>query len=289
MHEVSYCIGHAEVAAVAFDYRLETPEIVTLDFEPAGIGSRMLAALIDYLAIAGMEILLVLAAFLIYRTGARVLALVVGLTVGFIIFWGYFILYETVWTGQTPGKRALHIRVIKTTGYPIGFVDAAIRNVVRLADFLPSLYGIGLVSMFVSSQARRLGDYAAGTLVVKERSSVRLSDLQVPAIHVSGRTRALGEIDPDELNWNTRVLSGQQIAVAREFLRRAPGLQPPVRDRIGGQIAASIASSLGAREPLDAVDFLSRVLELLDYAGNDSLPRTADASNPGQQNGRFGR
>jgi uncharacterized RDD family membrane protein YckC len=286
MHEVSYCRGRAEETAVAFDYRLETPEIVTLDFEPAGIGSRMLAALIDYLAIAGMEILLVLAAFLIYLTGARVLALVIGLTVGFIIFWGYFILYETVWAGQTPGKRALHIRVIKTTGYPIGFVDATIRNVVRLADFLPSLYGIGLVSMFVSSQARRLGDYAAGTLVVKERSPVRLSDLRVPAPGASGRIRALGEIDPDELNWDMRVLSDRQVAVAREFLRRSSGLQPPVRDRIGGQLASSVASSIGAREPLDAVRFLSRVLEVLDHTAEDLLPRTVDASNARQPDGR---
>lgn len=273
---------------MAYNYQVETPEVVQLDFEPAGLGSRSLAAIVDYLAIAGMGILVFLLCVVIYSLGAHILAIILGISGAFIIFWGYFVIYETLWSGQTPGKRAMRIRVLKTTGYPIGFVDVVIRNLIRIIDFLPSLYAIGIVTMFISPQGRRLGDYAAGTLVVKERLPIRLGDLMPNGSRVPIATRqpAIGDVDPDELAWDLRRITSQQAVVAREFLDRSTDLDPSVRARIGGQIAEKVAATIGARDPLDTVHFLSRVLYLLE-AGERPEPEanTREDVNPGQSGG----
>jgi len=101
--------------------------------------------------------------------------------VTFAIFWGYYIVFEMAWNGQTPGKRWIGLRVIKVNGYPISLVDSTIRNLVRVVDFLPAYYGLGVIAMFANAQARRLGDFAAGTVVVKERKEVTLESLRPPA------------------------------------------------------------------------------------------------------------
>ena len=106
-----------------------------------------------------------------------VLALIV--LIYFALFWGYFMLFETLWSGQTPGKRAGRLRVIRRDGQPVGAGEVLIRNLVRIVDFLPGFYGIGLVVMFIDKEARRLGDMAAGTIVVREGDTTRLQDVRV--------------------------------------------------------------------------------------------------------------
>lgn len=110
--------------------------------------------------------------------GERVLGSAVGvlgafapavlLFLAFSVYWGYFALFEALWKGQTPGKRFAGIRVIKDSGRPINAFEAIGRNLMRAIDGLPAMYAIGLVSMFVSRQNRRLGDYVAGTVVVHD-------------------------------------------------------------------------------------------------------------------------
>jgi uncharacterized RDD family membrane protein YckC len=267
-----WCKVLLKESEVAYDFHLDTPEVVRVDYTPAGIGSRSLAAMIDYLAIGGIGILLAIVCLLIAAAGAAVLATLLGLTGAFIDLWGYFVIYETVWSGQTPGKRAVHIRVMKSTGYPIGFVEAVIRNLVRIIDFLPSFYGVGIITMFISPQARRLGDYAAGTVVVKEQVQVRLADLSVPP-DTSLRATAppsRGQVDPDEFSWNVRILEERQVAIMQQYLDRAPGLPQEASARIGGEIARRIATTVGAREPLDPGPFMERVLFLRDQGGNQA-------------------
>lgn len=257
---------------MAYDFRLNTPEIVALEYEPAGIGSRFLAATIDSLLMMALGIGLTVAVIGLGTLGLGTAASIVGLTGAFLILWGYYVFFETWWRGQTPGKRNMGIRVLKTTGYPIGFMESLIRNLIRFVDFLPSFYGIGFVTMFISPQARRLGDYAAGTIVVKERLAVTLDELQAapqpasaaPPVSATVGTQvsAAGELDPDELSWQIRTLTSAQLEVAREFVRRAPELPPATRARLGGEIAGRIAATIGAREPFDAASFLARVLAL---------------------------
>lgn len=155
---------------------IDTPENVVFGFTVAGMGSRFLAGLLDMILI----MLLILAANLTLYTLLKTLdALDQGVTgnwlwaafglLTFLIFWGYYIFFEMVWNGQSPGKRRLGLRVIRTDGSPVTLTESFIRNLIRLFDFLPAYYGVGIITMFINKQSRRLGDLVAGTLVVHDR------------------------------------------------------------------------------------------------------------------------
>ncbi len=147
---------------------IETPENVTLSFNLAGPGSRMSAYLID--------LLIRVAVFWGLSTALTSLIPVLGggLPIGglllgmFVLEWGYSTLFEAFWRGQTPGKRVYGLRVLKDAGYPIGFYDSVLRNLLRAADFLPFGYGAALVCMTATGRLQRIGDLAAGTIVVRD-------------------------------------------------------------------------------------------------------------------------
>ena len=87
----------------------------------------------------------------------------------FVLLWGYFIFFELTWNGQTPGKRAAGVRVLTSRGEPVTLVHTLVRNVLRIVDALPSFYMVGVISILVTRRSQRLGDLAAGTVVVRER------------------------------------------------------------------------------------------------------------------------
>lgn len=161
-----------------FDF-IETPENVELRRRLAGIGSRFMAGLIDALVI-----LLLLAALVLVFVGVILLTaldytdlagafstwLVAALVLVFyVIYWGYYVLAEMLTNGQSPGKRAMKIRVVKQDGGPITFLDVAIRNLLRVVDGMPGVvYAVAGLVMFFTKRTQRLGDLAAGTVVVAE-------------------------------------------------------------------------------------------------------------------------
>lgn len=141
----------------------------------AGIGSRFIAILVDTLIWAAGLFLLGLMVWMIqpalqafsrlsYQWVVALLTLAV-----FVFNWGYFTLFEAFWNGQTPGKRAAGIRVIQRSGRPIGLFESMARNLVRYVDQIPFFYAVGVIAMFATRQHQRLGDLAAGTLVVRDR------------------------------------------------------------------------------------------------------------------------
>jgi uncharacterized RDD family membrane protein YckC len=170
---------------------ISTPEQVAFEYEMAGIGSRFVAALLDHLILGLTVFLISCAASMVGfaglvssatgddAAGGVFLVLAILTLVIFLIIWGYFVVFETVWNGQTPGKRAGRLRVIRYNGQPIGAGEAMVRNLVRLVDFMPGFYGVGLLSMFIDNNARRLGDFAAGTIVIREGEQTRLHDVRV--------------------------------------------------------------------------------------------------------------
>jgi uncharacterized RDD family membrane protein YckC len=166
---------------------ISTPEQVAFHYEIAGIGSRFLASLLDHLIISVAMLLIycaaiaLLPAMLATDNGEAGLYLIVAVlvVVVFILFWGYFAIFEAVWNGQTPGKRAGRLRVIRRTGQPIGASEAMVRNLIRIVDFMPGFYGVGLISMFIDKEARRLGDFAAGTIIIREGEQTSLQDVRV--------------------------------------------------------------------------------------------------------------
>src|SRR3954471_13837884 len=155
---------------------IDTPEQISLEFSLAGLGSRFLAVAIDTL-------LQFIVGFLLFLVGLFVLPasgvfgdlgpkwlIAVGVFVFFLIYWGYFAFFETIWKGQTPGKREIGIRVIKDNGGSITAQDAMARNLLRAIDSMPGFYGVGILTMFLNQQNKRLGDFVAGTVVVHERA-----------------------------------------------------------------------------------------------------------------------
>jgi len=172
-------------AIMSNSYIIETPENIAFNYDVAGIGSRFLATLIDSLIQFGLYLVAMIIYYVADALGvthaiARDLqpwlaAFIIILL--FFIQFGYFLLFELVMHGQTPGKRLFNLQVVKENGYPLSAVDSILRNLVRIIDFFPVGYGVGLVAMFLNDRARRLGDFAAGTIVIKLRNDVKLDDL----------------------------------------------------------------------------------------------------------------
>lgn len=176
------------------EYTIHTPENVSIGYAVAGIGNRFIAALVDSallgaalivgqllllvaLALAGGPGLALSEATMNWQQG---MVVAVYALATFSLIWGYYILFEWLWQGQTPGKRVSKIRVVRMDGSPPRFLDIAVRNLVRIVDFLPVGYGIGLVVMFFNRESRRLGDLAAGVMVVKDGGALRLEDVTGP-------------------------------------------------------------------------------------------------------------
>jgi uncharacterized RDD family membrane protein YckC len=160
------------------DLVVATPERVSFDFQIAGLGTRAIAQIIDLLIVALVEV-----AVLFFGFGAGTVtnsSTVGGLVIivfSFINVFGYFWASEALWSGQTVGKKAFRLRAVGDRGEPLTFMQAGIRNIVRIVDFLPYGYGIGMIVLFANGKGKRLGDLAAGTLVVKDSDHVRLWQL----------------------------------------------------------------------------------------------------------------
>src|SRR6266849_6462655 len=163
---------------VPVDFRdkltIETPEQTVLEFEMAGIGSRFLAlaydTLLQILIGIGLLVILLLVGVAMpssSKTGIWFVALIV--LIYFVLYFGYFALFEIIWNGQTPGKKKEGLRVIKDSGRPITPSESVGRNLMRIVDQLPAFYAVGIVSALLSRQNKRLGDHVAGTVVVHEK------------------------------------------------------------------------------------------------------------------------
>ena len=154
-----------------------TPEAVQLHADVAGVGSRTIALVVDtFLQL--MVLVPVLFVSLGDGLGGTGEAVVVGIVV-FFVLWFYFPAFEWLWRGQTPGKRYQGIRVVRTDGQPVGLAPVLVRNLIRIVDvtLLPFL---ALISMVITRRSQRLGDLAAGTMVVRERALPAPSALSLP-------------------------------------------------------------------------------------------------------------
>ena len=153
---------------------IETPEHIEVQYELAGIGSRALAGIFDFVLQGTLTVLVVwgliwLGLVLKLPDILGVVGAIVIASMGFLAFTVYYVTAEMLTGGQSPGKRLAGLRVIGVDGRPITFLQSVLRNVIRAVDMMPFFYSVGLVSVFASSRAQRLGDMVAGTIVVKER------------------------------------------------------------------------------------------------------------------------
>jgi len=237
------------------DLVVATPERVAFRFETAGLGSRFTAQLIDLLVLWGVLLALGLVSFGIGAlTGQGTIALLVFVVVGFLSFWAYWILPEALWSGQTVGKYVLHLRVIDARGGPVTPGQAVIRNLLRIVDFLPASYALGTVVMFSSARNQRLGDLAAGTVVIRERVAVRLADLEAAPAGAAGEhadrgLRAGPRLDP------------RLERFVRAYAQRRHGLAPERRAQLAAEAEPALRAALPdvvlTAGPLAALDQLA--------------------------------
>ena len=253
-------------AAIAPDETLiiETPERVQLHFTLASIGNRFLACALDhFIQIFAMLVIGLLLLWLgnvsqlyVRLIGAPkwVLALVI-LTVS-AIWVGYFAVFEWAWSGQTPGKRWLKLRVIREDGRPVTFWEAAARNVVRVFDMMPwaiiPFYSIGLISVFVSSRDQRVGDFVAGTVVVRERETQAPKFDEVFSAPTSDAALRRS-FKPAQFTADLRALTEAEIEVVEAFLRRRWDKEEHARQWMAWRVATPLLQKL--RPDLDPAQF----------------------------------
>ncbi len=220
---------------------ISTPEGVDLDVVVAGIGSRFVARLLDTLIQGGVifALSLVFGAALGFSSGPVVALFII---VAFVLLFLYDPILEQATGGHTPGKSAAGLRVVMDTGAPVSLSASVTRNVVRIVDFLPALYGIGLVSMLATRHSQRLGDLAAGTLVVRERHG----DHQAVALH----PYATVTVPFDAVaTWDVSAVTPQELAVVRQFLARRLSLPPDARYHTAVQLASRLAPRITGLPP----------------------------------------
>lgn len=234
---------------------IDTPEQVALEFSLATVGSRFLAVAIDTaIQVAGGIALFIVVAVLFWLTSAGAAAarpwvmsvFVIG---AFLIYYAYFAVFEALWNGQTPGKRAIGLRVIHATGRPVSVWEAVLRNVVRIADQMPAIYAVGIVSVFLTERSQRLGDLAAGTVVVHER----LGEAGLEALAPEGGAAPLTQ-------YGATKLTPEEIAVIELFFRRRGQLDGHARIRSAHQIARRVRDRLEISAMIDDEQLLEEVV-----------------------------
>jgi uncharacterized RDD family membrane protein YckC len=237
---------------------VETPDHVVLRYDLAGGGNRGFAAIVDFiiatLLVIGMVALWsVFESLLPHRAFMATRGLFVLLTL--LVAWSYFILLEWLWQGQTVGKRMFGLRVISADGSPATFTAVLIRNLLRIADFLPAFYGLGLLAIVVSPRSQRLGDLFAGTFVVRApRPRIDLIALRTVAAE-------------EGVTVEVRRLPAELQRLVREFVARERGLGPKERARVAAAVAAAIRARDPALTERDDVELIRAVARSLRASG----------------------
>jgi uncharacterized RDD family membrane protein YckC len=213
--------------------RAITPEAVAVSVDVAGLGSRMIALLLDTL----IQVAVLIPILIGFSSGGLedTAGVVIFSLVVFLIVWGYFPLFEWLWRGRTPGKRAQRLRVVRTDGQPAGGDAILVRNLIRIVDVLAFPF-LGVISMLVTSRAQRLGDLAAGTMVVRD--------------HRLSAPRSVGFPERADLPpVDSTGLSEREYDVIRSFLVRRASLDESARAALAARLAASVRGMVGMVPP----------------------------------------
>jgi uncharacterized RDD family membrane protein YckC len=243
---------------------IDTPELVDIEMPLAGIGSRFIALLVDYL-IWGAGLLVLFLLFSLFLPGLKAFsklsaqwATAIGFLILFVLQWGYFTLFEAFWNGRTPGKRVARIRVIQRSGRAIGLFESMARNLVRYVDQIPFFYAVGVIAIFVTRQHQRLGDLAAGTLVVRDReqetplwgdagsrtftAQAFVPRAPIPEPHTAFTLPATG----------IAKLSSNDLEVLEGFFARRLEMSLATRQALAERIASAIKAKSGLEQPTSA-------------------------------------
>ena len=233
---------------------ISTPEGVAIDLALAGIGSRFAAALVDGL-IKGVAILILVVATATLSdvsVGGGALAAALIAIVIFLINIAYDVLFEVLASGRTPGKRMNGLRVVGENGQPVTFIPSSVRNLMRLVDILPFGYMIGAVSVLATARNQRLGDLAAGTMVVRDRRDRHEMPWAMPPSPVPSHVLQ---------TWDVSAISGEEVAAARAFLARRYELTWEARRQLAEDLSGALRPRVtGGHSNLGPEDFLAALV-----------------------------
>jgi uncharacterized RDD family membrane protein YckC len=228
-------------ASSLFDkHTIETPEQMPLEFAIAGVGSRFLALLIDTLIQIGVVVCILIVVIILGVTGTitpfiqRQSVWVAAAFIGalFLLNFGYFAFFEILWNGQTPGKRKVGIRVIKDSGRPLTPAETIGRNFLRILDQLPGFYAIGILVALLNRQNKRIGDFLAGSLVIRETPFEAIKP-----VWQTGGSQAFSQEQPSSPDVSEAArISIEDLTLIETFLQRRHELAPDVRSRMADQI-----------------------------------------------------
>lgn len=229
--------------------KVQTPEHVGFRYVLAGLGTRSTAFLLDTV-VRGLFILFIFLAVVllarwlpefdpsgILKAIPKTWFFALGVLAYGVVDLGYFLIFEALWSGQTPGKRMQKLRVIRVNGQPIGWLESAIRNILRAVDILLGFYPLGLFVMFLSSRSQRIGDYAAGTVVIVERRR------NVPMDKT--RLRTTSKLNLPELALHISTLEAKQYQVIRSFLQRRQVMDKAHRRELARLLARRLMKRWG--------------------------------------------
>lgn len=226
-----------------------TPEGVELDLALAGLGSRFIAVLGDLLLKA---VIVGLGAIVLVATGAGGVATGVFIAYTFLVFWLYDVFFEVLASGRTPGKRWAGLRVVSEGGAPVGLRASLVRNLVRMVDGPASFYVAGPLAILITARNQRLGDLAAGTLVLRERRAADRA-AAAPARPASPATQDPGRAD-------VSAVSASDLATVRAFLERRHALEAGARESLAEDLASRLRPKVaGVSEEDGAERFLEVV------------------------------
>jgi uncharacterized RDD family membrane protein YckC len=243
--------------SLAFHETVQTPEQVQLQLELAGLGTRSMAFVLDALIRYGVLVSLVVVIMLMFslsqrdfmdaddKVGGHIL-LISLILLFFAAEWIYYAVFEWHWNGQTPGKRAVHIRVLKDGGGPISFLDSALRNLLRPIDSTGPMCAVGILFIFFTRKNKRPGDFAARTIVVRERTQMLSQILAVPAptIVITG---------PLADHVRRIAITAEEHEMIARYLQRRPQLDIFTRQNLSRQIALVIVQRVRAESPASDV------------------------------------
>lgn len=234
---------------------VETPEHVRFHHHLAGPAGRALAYLLDLLVRAGIAVVVLVVLAIAGIAGGETLNGVgdgLLLLLLFALEWGYYVVCETLWDGRSPGKRALGLRVITSSGQPLNLADSMLRNLLRAADFLPAMYALGGLVMSGEVRFRRLGDLVAGTMVVVEQRFAVSAAVQIHPPPTASELSTLPARLP---------LQGEDLEALELYLRRLGQLHPARAEELAELVAPVYLKRLALSQPTYRTS--RRLLELL--------------------------
>jgi uncharacterized RDD family membrane protein YckC len=229
-------------------YTIRTPEMVAFEFRLAGLGSRFLAWTVDSLCLAAALAFVAFVGCIVVGVSAAArsplfdltgLGAAAGLLLLFAVYQGYFMFFEWLWSGKTPGKRYMGLRVIQDNGTRIAPFQAIARNLLRIFDSLAPLYGVGAAVAGATARVQRLGDLVAGTIVVREERETTL-----PKVKALARERQIAFLDDPQL---ARLLARRLTKAERELLIDAARRADEIALAVRGPLFEGLARHFAAR------------------------------------------